>query len=277
MTHELVSETGIPYGSGGGHLLFLDILRPDNSETTARPAVVWVHGGGWQAGQRQPNPNRTLAEHGFVTATISYRLSQEAIFPAQIHDVKAAIRFLRGNHERFGIDPDRIGVWGHSAGGHLAALAGVAGNVPELEGDGGTPGVSSVVQAAVPLSPPTRLDQPTSNQDLDSAQRQLLGHSVVHRAELDRLARLASPATHARADTPPFLIVHGVVDNLVTIEDARALAAALATAGAPVTLRELPGVDHSDVAILGPIDGPITPVHHEIVAFFEATLRLVED
>jgi pectinesterase len=108
---------------------------------------------------RQPNPNRTLAEHGFVTATIDYRLSHEAIFPAQIHDVKAAIRFLRDNHQRFGIDPERIGVWGHSAGGHLAALAGVAGNVPELEGDGGTAGVSSAVQAAAPLSPPTLFER----------------------------------------------------------------------------------------------------------------------
>ena len=207
-----------------------------------------------------------------MTATISYRFSQESIFPAQIHDVKAAIRFLRGNHARFGIDPERIGVWGHSAGGHLAALAGVAGNVPELEGDGGTSGVSSAVQAAAPLSPPTRFEQTAPSRDLDSAQRQLLGHSVVDRAEFDRLARLASPATHACADTTPFLIVHGVVDDVVDVEDARALAAALATAGAPVALRELPGVDHSDAAILGPIGGPITPVHHEIVAFFEDTL-----
>ena len=272
MVHDLVSETEIPYGSGGGHPLFLDVLRPADGGTSARPAVVWVHGGGWQAGQRQPNPNRTLAEHGFVTATISYRFSQEAIFPAQIHDVKAAIRFLRGNHARFGIDPERIGVWGHSAGGHLAALAGVAGNVPDLEGTGGTPAVSSAVQAAVPLSPPTRFEQTAPNLDLDSAQLQLLGHAALDRAEFERLARLASPATHARADTPPFLIVHGVVDDVVDIEDARTLAAALDAAGAPVTLRELPGVDHSDAAILGPVDGPITPAHQEIIAFFEATL-----
>jgi len=271
MPRSLVSEPDIQYGTGGDRPLFLDVLRPATTGPP-RPAVIWIHGGGWRAGERNPNPNRTLAEHGFVTAALSYRLSQEAIFPAQIHDVKAAIRFLRGNHARFGIDPERIGVWGHSAGGHLAALAGVAGNVQELEVDGGTPGVSSAVQAAVPLSPPTRLDRTTSNQDLDSAQRQLLGHSVVHRAELDRLARMANPATHARADTPPFLIVHGVMDNLVTIEDARALAAALAAVGASVRLHELPNVDHDNVAILGPVDGPISPAHAEIVAFFEKEL-----
>lgn len=275
MPHDLLSETDIPYGMGGDRPLFLDLLRPSGSGVSPRPAIIWIHGGGWQGGERQPNPNRTLAEHGFVTATISYRFSQEAIFPAQIHDVKAAIRFLRGNHERFGIDPERIGVWGHSAGGHLAALAGVAGNVPELEGSGGTPGVSSAVQAAAPLSPPTLFERTAPNRDLDSAQLQLLGHSVVERTEFDRLARLASPATHARNDTPPFLIVHGVVDDVVDIEDARALAAALA-AGAPVTLRELPGVDHSYAAILGAFDGPITPIHEEIIAFFEGILGPLE-
>lgn len=275
MPRSLVSEPDIQYGTGGDRPLFLDLLRPADVRTPL-PAVIWIHGGGWQAGERQPNPNRTLAERGFVTATISYRFSQEAIFPAQIHDVKAAIRFLRGNHERFGIDPERIGVWGHSAGGHLAALAGVAGNVPELEGAGGTPGVSSTVQAAVPLSPPTRLDQTSPNGDLDSAQRQLLGHSVVDRAEFERLSRLANPAMHARADTPPFLIVHGVVDDLVMIEDARSLAAALSAVGAPVTLRELPGVDHDDAAILGPVDGPVTPVYEDIVTFFADGLAPVE-
>lgn len=239
----MISETEIRYGTGGERPLFLDLLRHAGG-TSARPAVIWIHGGGWQAGQRQPNPNRTLAGQGFVTATISYRFSQEAIFPAQIHDVKAAIRFLRGNHERFGIDPDRIGVWGHSAGGHLAALAGVTGNVPELEGSGGTPGVASAVQAAVPLSPPTLFTRTAPNRDLDSAHRQLLGHAIVDPPEFDRLAHLASPATHVRADAPPFLIVHGV--------------------------------DHRDAAILGPIEGPITPVHEEIVAFFEATLGPLE-
>lgn len=276
MPHDLVSESDIQYGTGGDRSLFLDVLRPADGGTTARPAVIWIHGGGWHSGVRQPNPNRTLAEHGFVTATIDYRLSHEAIFPAQIHDVKAAIRFLRDNHQRFGIDPERIGVWGHSAGGHLAALAGVAGNVAELEGDVGTAGVSSAVQAAAPLSPPALFERTAPNRDLDSAQLRLLGHSMVDRMEFDRLARLASPATHVRGHTPPFLIVHGVVDDVVDIEDARALTAALTAAGAPVTLRELPGIDHSDERILGPLEGPTTPAHEKIIAFFEATLGPVE-
>lgn len=277
MPRSLTSETGIQYGLGGDTPLFLDVLRPDDDHAPLRPAVIWIHGGGWHSGKRQPNPNRTFAELGFVTAAISYRFSQEAIFPAQIHDVKAAIRFLRGNHERFGIDPERIGAWGHSAGGHLAALAGVAGDAPGLEGSGGTPGGSSALQAVVPASSPTLIDQTAPNAELDAARLQLLGKSVLDEAEFLERARLANPATHVGASTPPFLIVHGVVDDLVAIEDARALTAALTLAGSAVTLLELPDASHNQEQVIGPVSGPITPVRQQIVEFFSEILGPIRE
>lgn len=112
MTQQFIVETDVQYGEGGGVPLFLDIIRPAAPSEQPRPAIVYVHGGGWWEGDRSYGyiPNLILAKLGFFTVTISYRLSQIAPYPAQIHDVKAAIRFLRANAEALGIDPGRIGV-----------------------------------------------------------------------------------------------------------------------------------------------------------------------
>jgi acetyl esterase/lipase len=162
MTQQFSLETDVQYGEGGGVPLFLDILRPQASGDAPRPAIVYVHGGGWLEGDRSSGyvPNLMLARLGFFTVTISYRFSQVAPFPAQIHDVKAAIRFLRSHAGEFKIDPARIGVWGHSAGGHLAAMAGLHTDITELEGESGSAGYSSNVQAVVPISSPTDFTTP---------------------------------------------------------------------------------------------------------------------
>ncbi len=288
-TPALIAEPDIPYGTGGGRELHLDILRPDLPLVPARPAVIWVHGGGWREGSRSPAPNVQLAKHGFVTASISYRLSDEAIFPAQIHDVKAAIRFLRANADRWGIDPARIGIWGHSAGGHLAALAAVTSGMPELEGDGGNPDQDSNVQASVPMSPPSDFtvdwyDEsgfPPHERAPSAVDALFGGLDPADPADMDR-ARSASPIHHVSAGDPPMLVVHGALDDLVPIAQGRNLVLALQEHGVDALLLELPHDDHGLLQVFGDLgvhreDGePVTPAMAEIVAFFVRTLEPVD-
>ena len=134
--------TDIAYVSNGHERQKLDLyLPPNRKEGDMLPLVIWVHGGGWQNGTKQLVGRQAfLLEQGFALAAINYRLSSHAAFPAQIHDCKAAVRFLRQNASRYGLDGERIGVWGSSAGGHLAALLGTSGNSKELEGDLGVMG-----------------------------------------------------------------------------------------------------------------------------------------
>jgi len=275
---QLILETDVPYGMGGGHDLLMDVLRPDVPPHPEHPAVIWVHGGGWRGGVRDPHPNGMLARRGFVTASINYRFSQEATFPAQIHDVKAAIRSLRANAARWGIDPERIGIWGHSAGGHLAALAAVSTGIPTLEGDGGSPNESSAVQAAVPMSAPADFlvdwyaDSGFPPHEAFSAVVELLGGNDLDDPDLAELARLASPLALATASAPPMLIVHGTLDDLVPAGQAKNLVTALLDLGVDASLLELLKIDHSQDAMLGPEDGTLGPVRQEIVDFFVRTL-----
>jgi len=279
----LILETDIPYGTGGGRELLMDVLRPDVPPHPERPAVIWVRGGGWRGGVRDPHPNRMLARRGFVTASISYRFSQEAIFPAQIHDVKAAIRSLRANANRWGIDPERIGIWGHSAGGHLAALAAVSSGIPALEGEGGNPDESSDVQAAVPMSAPTDflVDWFTESgfpphQEAVEAVPQLLGGLDLNEPGTRDRAELASPVALASANAAPMLVVHGTLDDLVPVRQARILVKTLLDLGVEASLLELPENDHSQELLLGPEDGAMSPARREIVDFFVRTLGPVE-
>lgn len=280
----MIVEKDIPYGTGGGRPLLLDIVRPDSDPGGARPLVIWVHGGGWQAGSRVYPPGRELLDRGFATASIGYRFSDEAVFPAQIHDVKAAIRFLRGNADRFGVDPDRMGIWGHSAGGHLASLAGMTGDLPELEGEGGSPGVSSAVQAVVPLAGPadfsgTRTDDPAFFGNDIPAQRMLAkppGKPATADEAFLRRAALASPVSHAHADAPPYLVVHGTADTVVTPGESRRLVEAITAAGGQATLLEATGIDHDLNALLDFADKRGVTVMRQIVAFFERHLGPVQ-
>lgn len=276
MTDSSIAEKDIPYGTGGGRPLLLDIAGPDDNGGAAHPLVIWVHGGGWAGGSRDHPPHRELLDRGFATANISYRFSDEAVFPAQIHDVKAAIRFLRANAGRFGIAPDRFGIWGHSAGGHLASLAGMTGDLEEFEGEGGSPRVSSSVQAVVPLSGPadfsgTRTDDPAFFGDDIAAQRMLAKPAVPDDAFMRRAA-LASPVVHAHAAAPPYLVVHGDADNVVTPGESRRLTGAIIDAGGQATLLEAGGIDHDLGGLLGFTDERGVTVMRHIVAFFERNL-----
>jgi acetyl esterase/lipase len=278
---DLVFEQDIVYGRGGGRDLEFDVLRP-RDHGSPRPAVIWIHGGGWREGSRDWTPNDLLAVRGFVTASISYRLSGEAIFPAQIHDVKAAIRFLRSNAARWDIDPDRLGVWGHSAGGHLAALAALTAGNAELEGAGGYPEASSAVQAAVALSPPTDLVTDWAEMtDLPlhpewTAVSEMLGGDHADPAVRER-ARLASPVAHVGAAAPPVLVVHGARDDLVPVAHGRSLVTRLRDAGADARLIELPEDGHDIPSVFGLEGSPPTSTMRQIIASFEETLGPVPD
>lgn len=149
----------IPYGMANGRLLSLDALRPKGESEVRLPVVLWLHGGGWYSGNKRNAVDKHmldfLVRSGFVVASAEYRLSGEASFPAQIHDVKAAIRWLRARPEMLGINPQRVALAGFSAGAHLAVLAATTVGVPELEGESGSPGYSTSVQATIAMAAPT--------------------------------------------------------------------------------------------------------------------------
>ncbi len=231
----------VPYGSADGRVLLLDILRPEPIPDRPMPVIAEIHGGGFYEGERDTERNRLLAEHGFFTVSIDYRHSPEAPFPAQIHDAKAAIRWLRANAEEQHLDPSRIGAWGGSAGGAIAALLGTSADVPELEGENGSPGYSSTVQAVVDECGPTDM-QGQVQPGMVWVFEQLFGGPVSGRADL---VRLANPVTHIRPHCPPFLIVHGEEDDVVPIRNSELLDEALTRAGCDVTFIRVPGGGHS--------------------------------
>ena len=239
----------LAYVENGHERQKLDLYLPIEG-TGPRPLVVWIHGGAWRAGSKNGGPYRPLLARGFAVASINYRLSQHAIFPAQIHDCKAAIRWLRANAKQHAIDPDRIGVWGSSAGGHLVAMVGTTGDVKELEGELGNNDVSSRVQAVCDWFGPTDFllmnkqagDRGKMDHDAsDSPESKLIGAPIQDNPSK---ARRASPLTYVSADDPPFLIVHGDRDGLVAAGQSRLLQAALEKAGVKSKLSIVEGAGH---------------------------------
>ncbi|MDP9362794.1 MAG: alpha/beta hydrolase [Chloroflexota bacterium] len=272
----------VPYGEADGEPLLLDLLAPDPLPSSALPAVVWIHGGGWESGDKHvdlaDSLGPALVRDGFVSLSINYRLSDRARFPAQLHDAKAAIRWLRSNAGNLGIDPRRIGAWGHSAGGHLAALLGTTGDLADLEGDSGSPGYSSRVQAVVAVSPPTDfLAMPPGwpHAEPRRATSKLVGGPLEERPDL---VRLANPIAHIRSGTPPFLIVHGEDDEVVPVQQAELLYEALAAAGNEATFLRLPRTDHALASPARNITArdAWTEVGQRALGFFRAHLHAPE-
>ena len=231
----------LQYVQGGHERNRLDLYLPEKAEGRL-PLVCWIHGGGWSTGSKDDCPAVFLATQGYAVASINYRLSQHAIFPAQIEDCKAAIRWLRANAAQHHIDPDHIGVWGSSAGGHLVALLGTTGNVKELEGQGGNLDQSSRVQCVVDWFGPTDFTTMGGSHDgPTSAEAKLLGGPVQENKEK---ARKASPLAYAGKDSAPFLIMHGDQDKSVPIQQSEALTEALTKAGVEATFVVVKGNGH---------------------------------
>jgi len=236
----------LPYVSGGHARQKLDLYLPPEGRNL--PLIVWVHGGAFKIGdKRDPLPLEYLAQ-GYALASINYWLSQHALFPAQIEDCKAAVRWLRAHAQEFGLDPQRFAAWGPSAGGHLAAMLGVTGDVDEFE-TGENLDVSSRVQAVVDYYGPTDFLQMDAHRTpdgmlhdpADSPESLLIGGSIQENP--DKVAR-ANPVTYVSADAPPFLIVHGDADPLVPHHQSVLLDAALRAAGVPVTFYTVAGGGH---------------------------------
>ena len=253
----------VAYVKGGGASQSLDLFVPPNANKPM-PLVIWIHGGGWQKGDKGQCPAKVMTRFGYVVASINYRLSQEAIFPAQINDCKAAVRWLRAHADEYHIDPDRVGVWGASAGGHLVALLGTAGDAKDLEGDGGNAKFSSKVQAVCDFFGPADLTKVRDETAADNAVTKLLGGSI--RDHLDK-AKQASPVTYVTKDDPPFLIMHGTKDPLVQPRQSEWLNDALKQAGVESHLEIIEGAGHG---------GPeFATLEHRrmILEFFDAHLK----
>jgi acetyl esterase/lipase len=228
------------------------------------PLILWVHGGGWEGGSKDGGgPVVNLVGRGYVVASTNYRLSRHAPFPAQIHDVKGAVRYLRANAKKYKIDPDRIGVAGASAGGHLVALLGTSGDVKELEGDVGPKGVSSRVQCVIDFFGPTDLLKLSPANAKENPVTRLLGGSTKDKREL---AVSANPITYVSKGDPPILIVHGDKDPVVPLSQSELLHDALKKAGVDATLKVVPEAGHGN--------GIFTPeLAKEYVEFFEKHLK----
>jgi acetyl esterase/lipase len=238
-TRKVLAYKDLSYVPNGHPLQKLDLYVPQNTETPL-PLIIWIHGGGWKGGSKEQCPALSWSGKGFAVASINYRLSQEAKFPAQIKDCKAAIRWLRSQAKKYKIDPDHVVAWGGSAGGHLASLVGTAQVVPQWE-QGSGPG-SSQVQAVIDWYGRADLTPVSTDPALaESPSASLLGGSGL---EIGELAREASPLAHVSTDDPPFLIMHGDLDDVVPVQQSQTFAEALRKAGVKVSLVILKGAGH---------------------------------
>ena len=208
-------KEGIVIGEGDGKSLEADVFLPPLEEKN-RPAVLFIHGGGWIEGDRSQlrGYGILLARLGFVCMCNSYRLSNESIWPAQIQDVNCAIRYLRANATDLGLDPDRIGVSGNSAGGHLSLMAAATNYDQIFEGEGGNNEVSSEIKAVCAIYPPTTIRQLEMVNPLENAFLMLMGKEAK-KEDYDK----ASPLNYVTEDYPLCMLIHGSTDSVVRLKD----------------------------------------------------------
>jgi len=242
----VIVHRNLAYVTNGHERQKLDLYIPDEGESL--PLIIWIHGGAWLGGSKERYAPMEYLKSGYAGASIGYRLSQHAIFPAQIEDVKAAVRWIRANAETYRLDPNRFAAWGASAGGHLVAMLGTSGDITEFE-VGENLGVSSQVQAVVNYFGPTdflqmdthRLPDGLVHDAPDSPESKLVGGPIQEHE--DRVTR-ANPITYVSKDDPPILIIHGDQDKLVPYHQSVLLKEALEVVGAPVILYKVDGGGH---------------------------------
>lgn len=225
----------------GNRQLKFDFLQPKTVKST--PLIIFIKGGGFLNMHKSKYLPQlvSFAQKGFSVASIQYRTSNEAKFPAQLYDVKAAVRYFRANAKRYNIDPESIGVWGNSAGGHLASLLGTTNNNPAFEGEGEYLDVSSEVKAVVNwYGVIDMLKMPNSRADSHSSL--LIGGPVYE--EIEKVV-LANPITHINENTPPFLVMHGDTDKVVPLQQSELLYRALKEKNRKVDYYVVEGGEHS--------------------------------
>jgi len=264
-------ERDIVYGVVDGVALKMDLYYPKTMISSA-PVAVYVHGGGWTRGDKASGAGlpevQELVNRGYLVAAINYRLAPRYKFPAQIEDVKYAIRYLRANAQKYEADPNRIGAWGGSAGGHLVALLGVTDAKAGFDGSGGYLDQSSRVQAVVDMFGPADLTKLSAG-----ATPRLLQIIFGPTDRNDEIFKRASPVTYVSIDDPPFLILHGELDELVPANQSQILHEKLKATGVPSALVLVKNAGHG----FSPAGGPISPSRQEITQmvadFFDRHLR----
>ena len=242
----------LAYVENGHERQKLDLFVPEGASQPL-PVIIWIHGGGWTGGDKSGCPplRQGFAQRGYAIASLNYRLSQHAVFPAQIEDCKTALRWLRARAKTYHLDPERFGVWGSSAGGHLVALLGTSGDVKEFD-VGAHREMSSRVQCVMDDFGPTDFVQMDAHRipsatlvhnSPTSPESRLLGGLITEGGNAAKVAR-ANPVTYVTKDDPPFLIVHGDADPLVPHHQSELLFAALKAAGVRVRLNTVKGGGH---------------------------------
>lgn len=265
-------EQDIQYVPDGDPAEKLDLYLPEKPSEAPLPIVVWIHGGGWMGGSKAGCPAALMVPRGYAAASIEYRFSQKAIFPAQIQDCQAAIRWIRANSKKYNIDPDHVGVWGASAGGHLVALLGTAGGKNAFPKIGGNDDQSDRVQAVCDLFGPTDFNTVMQQAAADKTKNifhfntpsdpysDLIGAKLGEDREK---CEAVSPVHYVSKDNPPILILHGTADALVPFAQSVEFADALKKAGVEVVLQPLPGAGHGGPAFS-------LPAVHELINKFTA-------
>lgn len=248
----------LDYVGSGHQRQMLDLYLPEAKSDKPNPLIVYIHGGGWEAGSKdQADVLVGLIKGGtpYAGASLNYRLTDQAQWPAQIYDCKAAIRWLRAHAQEYNLDPDKIAVFGISAGGHLVSMLGVTGGVKELEGDLGKHlDQSSRVSCVLDFCGPSDFltfggkGSIIDPDDPKGAMAKLIGGPLKDRQEV---VRQASPVTYITPDDAPFLIIHGDKDTLVPYSQATEFEAALKAAHVPAIL--LTGTDGGHVFLSGPL------------------------
>lgn len=269
----------IIYGRGGDIPLLLDMYIPRTSITTPMPAVIWIHGGGWNRFDKTGGSDNTrfLTTHGFLTVSIDYRLSGVAKFPAAVEDCKCAVRWLRANAEKYNVDPERIGVWGGSAGGHLAMMVGCVDEAVGLEGDGGWAEFSSRVQAVCSYYGLNNLLE--SYREIEEGRGSVPDSSIIvqflgcHAEENPDLWEAASPINHVTADDPPLLLIHGELDQNVPIKKSEQMYEAYQQMGLEATLVRVREGGHGFAQeTSSPISPSVDEIEHIVLDFFVKNL-----
>lgn len=269
-------ERDLAYVSDGDPAQKLDLYLPEEAHEKPLPLVVHIHGGGWRGGNKYPCPVVGMVRKGYAVASVEYRFSQKALFPAQIQDCQAAIRWLRANSKQYSLDPERVGVIGASAGGHLSALVGTAGGKKVFAPSGGndeqTDRVSAVCDYFGPANFYSVMQQAADDKNITNIfhfntssdpYSSLIGARLDDQAKCDAV----SPLHYVSADCPPVLILHGTHDALVPYAQSEEFAAALKQKGVGVWLQKLPGSGHGGPAFGKPA------VNAMIQAFFDKHLK----
>jgi acetyl esterase/lipase len=277
----IAADYDVKYVADGESSQTLDVFFPEKRADKSQPLLIWIHGGGWSGGSKKQLPYLNLNQlpRGYILASIEYRFSRKAIFPAQIQDCQAAIRWLRARAAKYNIDPSRIGVGGESAGGHLAALVGVSGGKKAFPPIGGNEDQSDRVQAVCDFYGPTDFSTIVLQAEQDKNVKnvfkwnngdpfsKLIG---VNLGQDKQKCDAVSPVHYVSNESPPFLILHGDRDTLVPFAQSVEFADLLTKADVKVMLQRVPGAGHGGRAFRQPALARLTD------AFFDKFLKGID-